>query len=54
MSLKISFVEGWYSHPLFLDAVREKIEEGLIGIHSGREKAGPSHLHGSQPSKVDR
>jgi ferrochelatase len=27
---EISFVEGWYSHPLFLEAVREKVREGLI------------------------
>jgi protoporphyrin/coproporphyrin ferrochelatase len=28
--LEISFIEGWYSHPLFAQAVREKIEEGLL------------------------
>ncbi len=27
---KVSFVEGWHSHPLFIGAVREKIEEGLM------------------------
>ncbi len=27
--LKLSFVEGWHIHPIFLDAVREKIREGL-------------------------
>jgi ferrochelatase len=32
MSLKTSFIEGWYSHPLFIQAVREKIEEGLSGF----------------------
>ena len=30
--LEISFIEGWYSHPLFVQAVREKIEEGLSGF----------------------
>jgi protoporphyrin/coproporphyrin ferrochelatase len=27
---EISFVEGWHLHPLFLGAIREKIEEGLM------------------------
>jgi len=27
--LEVSFVEGWHTHPLFLDAVRERIREGL-------------------------
>lgn len=27
--MKVSFVEGWHEHPLFLDAVREKVREGL-------------------------
>ncbi len=27
--LKVSFVEGWHQSPLFLDAVREKVKEGL-------------------------
>jgi len=26
----ISFVTGWYSHPLFLKAIRERIQEGLV------------------------
>jgi protoporphyrin/coproporphyrin ferrochelatase len=30
--LEISFIEGWYSHPLFVKAVREKIAEGLLGF----------------------
>jgi protoporphyrin/coproporphyrin ferrochelatase len=30
--LKIIFVEGWHAHPLFTEAVREKIEEGLRGF----------------------
>ena len=28
--MKISFVEGWHLHPLFLGAIEEKIEEGLM------------------------
>jgi ferrochelatase len=28
--LKISFVEGWHMHPLFLKAVQEKVREGLM------------------------
>jgi ferrochelatase len=28
--IEISFVEGWHLHPLFLGAIQEKIEEGLI------------------------
>jgi ferrochelatase len=28
--IEISFVEGWHLHPLFLGAIREKIEEGLM------------------------
>ncbi len=27
--IHISFVEGWYRHPLFLEAVREKVRDGL-------------------------
>ena len=27
---EISFVEGWHVHPLFLGAIQEKIEEGLM------------------------
>jgi len=30
--LKISFVVGWHMHPLFLEAIREKIHEGLTGF----------------------
>ena len=30
--LKISFVVGWHMHPLFLEAIREKIHEGLMGF----------------------
>jgi len=28
-TLEISFIEGWHLHPLFLEAIREKIREGL-------------------------
>ncbi|MBN2250839.1 MAG: ferrochelatase, partial [Candidatus Altiarchaeota archaeon] len=27
--IEISFVEGWHLHPLFIESVKEKIEEGL-------------------------
>jgi ferrochelatase len=30
--LKVSFVVGWYTHPLFLEAIREKVREGLMGF----------------------
>ena len=40
--LEISFIEGWYSHPLFVQAVREKIEEGLLGFTP--EERGKVHL----------
>jgi ferrochelatase len=30
--LKVSFAVGWYMHPLFLEAVREKVREGLMGF----------------------
>lgn len=28
--MEISFVEGWHLHPLFLEAVRERIREGMV------------------------
>ena len=28
--IEVSFVEGWHLHPLFIEALREKIEEGLM------------------------
>ncbi len=40
--LEISFIEGWYSHPLFVRAVREKIEEGLLRFTP--EEKGKVHL----------
>jgi ferrochelatase len=30
--LKVSFVVGWCMHPLFLEAIREKVREGLMGF----------------------
>jgi ferrochelatase len=30
--LKVSFVVGWHMHPLFLEAIREKVHEGLMGF----------------------
>ena len=27
---EISFAEGWHLHPLFIEAIREKVEEGLM------------------------
>jgi ferrochelatase len=35
--IRVVFIEGWYRHPLFLKAVREKIVEGL-GQFSPSEK----------------
>ena len=34
--IHISFVEGWYRHPLFLEAVRERIRDGL-SASAGKE-----------------
>ncbi len=31
-SLKVSFVVGWSMHPSFLDSIRERIREGLMGF----------------------
>ena len=28
--MEISFIEGWYLHPLFIEAIREKVREGLM------------------------
>jgi len=36
--IRISFVEGWYRHPLFLEAVRAKIEEGLMDFLPGERE----------------
>ena len=37
-ALEISFVEGWHLNPLFLDAVREKVQEGLTKFSSEERK----------------
>ena len=40
--IKVLFIDGWYSHPLFIDAVREKISEGLVKL--APEERGQVHL----------
>ncbi len=37
--LKLTFVEGWHTHPLFIRSVTEKIEEGLkqFGLKENRK-----------------
>jgi len=37
-SLSISFVKQWHCHPLFIEALREKIEEGLKEFEPGVRK----------------
>jgi ferrochelatase len=37
--LKVSFVVGWYRHPLFLEAIREKVREGLMGFAPEERKS---------------
>ena len=36
--LEISFVEGWHLHPLFLGAIQERIEEGLMQFTAEERK----------------
>ena len=36
--IEISFVEGWHLHPLFLGAIQEKIEEGLMQFTPEKRK----------------
>ncbi len=36
--VSLSFVVGWYLHPLFLEAVRERIREGLKGFDEEERK----------------
>jgi ferrochelatase len=40
--LAISFVEGWHLHPLFLRAIQEKVEEGLMQFTA--EERNKAHL----------
>jgi ferrochelatase len=39
--LKVSFAVGWHMHPLFLEAIREKIREGLMGFTPEERKRVP-------------
>ena len=36
--IEISFVEGWHLHPLFLGAIQEKVEEGLMQFTAEERK----------------
>jgi ferrochelatase len=36
--IEISFIEEWHLHPLFLEAIQEKIEEGLIQFNLEERK----------------
>jgi ferrochelatase len=36
--MEISFIEGWYLHPFFLEAVREKVQEGLTEFSAEKRK----------------
>jgi len=36
--LEIAFVEGWHLHPLFLEAIREKVREGLMEFSPEKRK----------------
>jgi ferrochelatase len=40
--IEISFIEGWHLHPLFIGAIQEKIEEGLMQFT--REEREKVHL----------
>jgi ferrochelatase len=37
--LKVSFVVGWHMHPLYLEAIREKVHEGLMGFTPEERKS---------------
>jgi len=54
--LKINFIEGWHSHPLFLRAIAEKVLEGLN--HFPQEERKKVHLiftaHSLPESAVSR
>lgn len=36
--MEISFIEGWHLHPLFLEAVREKVREGIMEFNPEERK----------------
>jgi ferrochelatase len=36
--IEVSLIEGWHLQPLFLEAIREKIEEGLMQFGPGERK----------------
>lgn len=36
--IELSFVEGWHLHPIFIEAIQEKIEEGLMQFTSEERK----------------
>ena len=36
--VSISFVKQWHCHPLFIEALREKIEEGVMAFEPGARK----------------
>jgi ferrochelatase len=36
--VSLSFVLGWHLHPLFLDALRERVREGLMGFTQEERK----------------
>jgi ferrochelatase len=37
-AMEISFIEDWHLHPLFLDAIQEKIQEGLMQFNPKERK----------------
>ncbi len=37
--VSISFVKQWHCHPLFIEALREKVEEGLMAFEPGTRKS---------------
>lgn len=41
-SLEIAFITGWYSHPLFIKAIQEKVQEGAMQF--APEERGKIHL----------
>jgi len=41
-TLRVSFIDGWHLHPLFVESVVEKVEEGLKAFVS--EERGKVHL----------